>query len=229
MPRDLASVCTNTADVLPIWAEPQPIGTGLPQVKAFNTALLPPALRAFADDVAERMQTPPDFVAIPSMVAAGALIGCRLGVRPQTYTDWHEVPNLWGCLVGRPGVMKSPSIKAAMRPLSAIEADARREFDFAKSRFDAGAPERDVRAAASKAAMRERLKDDPTANVSDLAFMADEEPVCRRYVVNDTSYQSLGILLTQNPNGLLVHRDEIVSLLKSLDGEQAAEARGFYL
>jgi len=33
----------------------------------------------------------------------------------------------------------------------------------------------------------------------------------------------------QNLNGLLVHRDELVSLLRSLDREDQAEARGFYL
>jgi putative DNA primase/helicase len=228
MPRDLATAA-RSAVVHTIWPEPQPIGSGLPDVMAFDLALLPQVLRDFAGDVAERMQTPADFLGVTLMVAAGSLIGTKVGIRPQTWTDWHEVPNPWGLIIGRPGVMKSPTMKAAMRPVFAIEADARRDFEFAMSKYQAGSAEREVRAAACKAAMRERLKEDAGASVSDLAFAPDEEPTCTRYVVNDSSYQSLGMLLTQNPNGLLVHRDEMVALLKSLDGEANAEARGFYL
>lgn len=229
MPRDFAAARQEGAEVHALWLEPVPIGSGLPDVQAFHLDMLPPILRDFAEDISERMQTPPDFVAVTSMIAAGSVIGCKVGIRPQIYTDWHEVPNLWGIVIGRPGVMKSPSIKAAMRPLSAIEAEARREYNFAKSQFDTGEAEREVRVAAAKAAMRERLKDNPGADVSDLTYLQGDEPICHRYVVNDSSYQSLGMLLSQNPNGLLVHRDEMVSLLKSLEGEQAAETRGFYL
>ena len=45
----------------------------------------------------------------------------------------------------------------------------------------------------------------------------------------DSSYQALGEALRHNPNGVLVHRDELMSLLRSLDREDNAEARGFYL
>src|SRR5262249_816011 len=36
-------------------------------------------------------------------------------------------------------------------------------------------------------------------------------------------------ILAQNPNGILAHRDELVSLLKTLDREEFAAARGFFL
>ena len=38
-----------------------------------------------------------------------------------------------------------------------------------------------------------------------------------------------GELLRQNGNGLLVHRDELLSLLRSLDREENIEAKGFSL
>ena len=56
-----------------------------------------------------------------------------------------------------------------------------------------------------------------------------EEPIDRRYVTNDTTYEKLGEILAQNPNGVLAHRDELVSLLKTLDREEFAAARGFFL
>jgi len=56
-----------------------------------------------------------------------------------------------------------------------------------------------------------------------------EEPVPTRYRTNDSSYESLGELLISNPTGILVERDELVSLLVNLDRDDQAVARGFYL
>jgi hypothetical protein len=72
------------------------------------------------------------------------------------------------------------------------------------------------------------LRTNPDATIQ---FDAPEprEPTERRYVTNDTSYEKLGEILAENPNGILAHRDELVSLLKTLDREEFAAARGFFL
>jgi putative DNA primase/helicase len=56
-----------------------------------------------------------------------------------------------------------------------------------------------------------------------------ESPKARRYIVNDTTYEALGEIMSDNPNGVLAFRDELVSLLKGLDREEQAGARGFFL
>ena len=63
------------------------------------------------------MQCPLDFVAIPALVALGSVLGRKIGMRPKRKTDWIEVPNLWGGIVGRPGMMKSPAMGEALKPL----------------------------------------------------------------------------------------------------------------
>jgi putative DNA primase/helicase len=60
-------------------------------------------------------------------------------------------------------------------------------------------------------------------------LIAPEPPKAKRYVVNDTTYEALGEILADNPNGVLAFRDELVSLLKGLDREEQAAARGFFL
>ena len=50
-----------------------------------------------------------------------------------------------------------------------------------------------------------------------------------RYRTNDTSYESLGELLISNPAGILVERDELISLLRHLDRDDQSVARGFFL
>ncbi len=96
---------------------------------------------------------------------------------------------------------------------------------------EADALERELRAKLAKRDAEKRLQKDSGADVSELLKPPEAiaTPPARRYSTHDTSYQALAELLMQNPNGLLVTRDELVSLLASLDAEDNAEARGFYL
>jgi len=217
------------AEVLSPWVDPKPLPSNLPPVAVFDIGLLPSALAAWVGDISDRMQAPPEFVAVPAMIAAGSVIGRKVAIRPQANTDWYVVPNLWGCIVGRPGVMKSPAAQAALKPLLRLEAESRRIHEQDKLRYEAGELERELRQDAAKAAMKKRLKDNPKADTSDLSCPEEDAPALRRYTVNDSSYQSLGELLIENTNGLMVYRDELLSLLRSLDREENCEARGFYL
>lgn len=212
-------------------AVPVPLPEELLPVPTFPEVLLPERLRPWVMDIAERVQCAPEFVAVPAMVALGSLIGRRVGIRPQARTDWTEIPNLWGCIVGRPGVLKSPAMTAALAPLERLAASARREHATRTAQDKVQDEANALRATVAREAARRRLKHDSQADVSDLLMGQDEVTPShvRRYSTNDTSYQALAELLIQNPNGLLVVRDELVSLLASLGAEDRAEERGFYL
>ncbi len=186
---------TNASAPIDLWPEPKPLPTGLPPVKAFSLELLPEPFQPWIADIAERMQAPAEFVAVTAMVAAGSIIGRKVGIRPRRNDDWLEVPNLWGCIVGRPGVMKSPSMKAALAPLYKLEDEAREDHKRRLAEYQALGVERELRADACKSAMRARLKNNPTADLSSLAITADEEPTATRYVVNDGGYQALSEVL----------------------------------
>jgi Protein of unknown function (DUF3987) len=56
-----------------------------------------------------------------------------------------------------------------------------------------------------------------------------EEPKVRRYRTEDTTTEKLADLLNENPNGLLVFRDELVGFLRSLDKYGREGDRQFYL
>ena len=105
----------------PNWPEPQPLPEGLLPVAPFSTDFLPFTLSSWVDDIAERMQCPPEFIAVTAVAALGAVLGRRIGVRPQQHTDWVEVCSFWGCVVGRPGWLKSPAMAEALRPLMRLE------------------------------------------------------------------------------------------------------------
>ena len=94
------------------WPEPEPL-PALPDVAPFDFDLLPNSLRPWIEDIAERVQCPPDFPAVGAIISLAAVVGRKIGIRPKRKDDWLEVPNLWGAIVGRPGVMKSPAFCSA--------------------------------------------------------------------------------------------------------------------
>ena len=188
------------------WPDPKPLPDALPPVMAFDPALLPNTLRAWVMDIADRMQCPADYVAVSAMVAAGTVIGRRVGIRAQANTDWTEVPNLWGMVVGRPGVMKSPAMGHALKPMRKLDALAAEENAALKADYEA-----------------------EVANYKPADGPKPEKPAYRRYVVNDPTYEALGEVMASNPNGVMVFRDELVSLLKPLGRDDNAAARGFFL
>ena len=74
------------------WPQPRPLTDGVALVTPFDLDFRPASVAPWVADIAERMQCPPDFVAIPAIVALGAVLGRKIGVRPQRQTDWIEVP-----------------------------------------------------------------------------------------------------------------------------------------
>lgn len=212
------------------WPEPQPLPDGLPPVQPFDLAMLPDTLRPWAADICERVQCAPDFVAAAIMAGLGSIIGRKVGIRPQARTDWTVTPNQWALVVGRPGVLKSPALEAALSPIKRLAALATEAHQAEAKDYARAVKVARLKAEEGEKAARKVLARAPETDVSDyLAGEEPEPPALRRFIAVDSNAASLGELHRQNPNGLLVHRDEMVSLLKSLDREDQAEARGFYL
>ncbi len=62
-----------------------------------------------------------------------------------------------------------------------------------------------------------------------LALEDPIEPKVKRFRTDNSSIEKLHELLSHNPRGILVHRDELKGLLASLDKEEKAGERAFYL
>jgi len=212
------------------WPDPQPLPDGLLPVMAFDFALLPDTLEPWARDICERVQCAPDYVAAAIMAGLGSIIGRKLGIRPQARTDWTVTPNQWALVVGRPGVLKSPALEAALSPIKRLAAVATEAHKVEIEQHRIAVRVSKLAAEEGEKSARKLLGKLPGADVSHLLGTEEPEaPALRRYIAVDSNAASLGELHRQNHNGLLVHRDELVSLLRSLDREDQAEARGFYL
>lgn len=212
------------------WDTPTPLPDGLPPVPPFDMELLPEAMRDWVADIAHRMQCPRDFTAVGAVVALSSLIGARAVVAPKARDDWRVVPNLWGMIVGRPGVMKSPALSEVLKPLNRLEATEREAWKAAHDEWELDCKVAELAAKQNEKQAGNVAAKDP-AKARALLQPADTpaEPTMRRYLVNDSTVEKLGELLTVNPWGLLVYRDELHGLLCSMDRQGQEGARGFYL
>ena len=133
------------------WPEPLPIGSELPEVDKFDPLLLPEALRDFVEDIAERMQVPPDYPAACLMVAMAGAVNRRASIQPKAEdSSWLVVPNLWGGIIAPPGFLKSPVLHAITAPLYAQEAVWRAEYDSRPEDYETQKEEMALRLAAWK-------------------------------------------------------------------------------
>lgn len=219
--------------------EPIPLPDGLPPVMPFSDDLLPDAFRLWVLDIAKRMQCPPDFPAVAAIVTASAVIGRQMGIHPKRRDDWLVVPNLWGAVVGRPSLMKTPAIAEARKMLARMEIEARKKHEIELADFEMDgslaklvAKERTKEAA--KSVKRALAAGEDATEAARAAMCSDDDddarpPVRRRFTTQDPTVEKLGELLIDTPRGILVFRDELIGLLRSMDKDGHENDRGFYL
>ncbi|MGB4063345.1 MAG: DUF3987 domain-containing protein [Azonexus sp.] len=86
-----------------------------------DLAAIPPAIRAFCDNVAARIPAPIEYVVSSVLCVMGAAIGTRCGIAVKKNDPWTIVPNLWCLCVGEPSSGKSPCMSAAVSPYQKLE------------------------------------------------------------------------------------------------------------
>lgn len=215
-------------------------------VPPLEAGLIPAALRPWLTDVAERMQCPLEYPVVPALIAICAIVGNEVCVKPKERDSWLECPNLWGAIVGDPGVMKSTAVVDAMRFLKEIERkeDERFRKENPEHAFELAARE------AEKKAIKQQLeryyhpakqKASPGGAIVDHAVAfeelkarfkeleAIEEPKPKRLTTSDATVEKLGELIDENPRGLLNNRDELAGFFANMDKPGREGDRAFYL
>ena len=217
------------------WEIPDPLELPLPPVEDITPDMLPAPFRGWLTDISERLQVPLAFVAAPAVVLVGTVIGSRCTVRPKANDDWTVVPNLWGGVVGTPSMLKTPSLKEALHPLKKLEANAATDFEIEKLEYDVEKEGINAQQESIKSALKKAFKDGGEevdalkVQLREIMESQPEAPSMKRYRTNDATVEKLADLCQQNPNGLLVFRDELVGLLASFEKDGHEQAKTFYL
>ncbi|MEO7859197.1 MAG: DUF3987 domain-containing protein, partial [Nitrospirales bacterium] len=218
------------------WLEILPVKTELLPVSPLPLAMIPAPFRGWVKDVSDRMQCPLDFIATAMIVVAGSIIGAGCGIRPKKHDDWTVVPNLWGGVVGRPSMLKTPAISEGLKPMEALESIAKQEHDAAMNGHIAELEAFKAQREALQGKMRQVANGKDKACLSmdglkyDFANLKEPAaPIWRRYKTNDATIEKMAELQAQNPRGLLLFRDELIGLFSTWDREHHESDRSFYL
>ena len=165
--------------------------------------MIPLPILPWVVDITERMQSSLEMLMAPIIVILSGLIGRRLAIKPKQKDDWKIVPNLWGGIVAPPSAMKTPAMNEALKQIRKLELISKTKFDLEMNEYLA------------------KCEADKKYN--------GPMPIRRRRLVNDSTIEKLGELLNQNPNGLVVFRDELYGFLKSMEKPGRESDRQFYL
>jgi hypothetical protein len=119
-------------------ADPVPPPAPKRTVLPFPLRVFPPDLVRFIEEGSRALCCPPDYFAIPMLVAAASMIGAARTLRMTP--DWYVLPSLYAALVAPPSSSKSP---AAARSLAAVKQQQQRNysaFKAAKAAWEAEEP-----------------------------------------------------------------------------------------
>jgi hypothetical protein len=212
------------------WGTPEELPPEHLPVLPFDLEYLPSTIGPWVGDIAERMQVPQDLPGIAAIIALGSVLGRKFGMAPKRLDNWHEVSNLWGVGVGTPGVKKSPAVSEATAPLEYLEGLAQERNKEESKDYAIALREYKIRKEAEENRIKAALRKGEDPDFTRLNNLEEPEaPRVKQYIMGNSTYEQCGVILENNPNGVLLNRDEIVPFLKSLDDESKPEARGFYL
>lgn len=197
-----AAELLRQVEAAPRWepsAQDADVAALLDTVPAFPLETLPHAFRALVTQAARTMVAPPDFIALPLLVAAGAMIGnaLELEVKP----GWREGTNLYGAYVGDPGSKKTPSSSLAVRPVYRLQKRLNREFDRRYAEYEA-----------ELAGWEGRNKKERGPK--------PKPPEYEHLVTTDATVEALAPML-QKSKGLLLTKDELTGWVRGMDQYKA--------
>lgn len=217
------------------WEPREDLPPGLPEVPSLPPEMIPAPLRTWLEGIAKRACAPLEMLVCPTIASLGALVGRKVGILPSRYDDYLVVPNIWGGIIARPGAMKTYDIEQGAVHLKRLAAVAHDRFEAEREEMEAHCDRIEAEIAGTKEEMKKASKrhgdlDDLEKHLADLKReLKDATVVERRYLTQDATIEKLGELLNENPDGILVLRDELAGWLRTLDKPGREGDREFYL
>jgi hypothetical protein len=216
------------AETTDAWPKPEPLPDELPPVLSFSEELLPDSFRPLAADISERMQVPLDFPSVAMVVCLAGVVNRRATIQPKAQdAGWTVVLNLWGGIVAPPGYLKSPTLRTITAPLYMIERFWREQYQVEVEEYEAEKEAVELRLAAWKEQTKAKFKQGGAPPLRpDTSLRA---PTQKRLITGDGTYEKLHELMSENPAGLLVVRDELSGWMSQQERPGREGERSFNL
>jgi hypothetical protein len=164
----------------------------------FPANALPDPIRRFVTEAARAIGCDASFVALPLLSGLASAIGNTH--RIELKRGWTEPAIVWTAIVGESGTAKSPAMELALRPIRKRQHEAMKEHAEAMRQYGDAMMMHERDAAQWKRSKSKSVTPPPAE---------PEAPIADRCWTDDATVEALGMLLQQNPRGLLMIRDEL--------------------
>jgi hypothetical protein len=161
----------------------------------FPAGVFPPAFERYVTAAARSIGVPPEMIAVPLLVIAGATIGNRLHITlKRGYTQYAT---LFAAVIADPGSAKTPAALAAQWPINQLQREAVETYQRQMAEYD---DEFDAWMARPKAERGAK----------------PIKPELEHLYSSDLTVEALVSMLSKS-QGVSILRDEILSWVTSLD------------
>lgn len=198
----------------------------------FPIEALPVDVRTYCDCVAYNLQANIDYVATAMLAAMCNIVGSNWLAVGRNGT-FKRAANIWSVLVAESGSTKSDIMNMALKFSYEIDRKQKLDYQEQKSKYE---NELKLYNAKIKGIKSKKSNDNGENSDNDNALenMISKEPIKPvRYTLieNDVTQEALAEAVSQNKNSILIHSDEVISLLSSFDKYTGGKGndRQFYL
>ena len=185
--------------------------TNTPPYRPFPSGILPEPIKSYIRQGARACGCDQSFIGLPLFSALAAAIGNKRSI--QLKKDWIEPCVIWTATVAKSGQVKSPGLKLALKYVRKKQDESFRQHNEAMQLHE------------TEQLNYEREFQDWKRKRSGDPPVKPDEPKPKRFICADVTVESLAPLLLDNPDGLLLARDELNGWFNSFD-RYASGGRG---
>lgn len=195
----------------------------------FPTEIFGFALDLAVTELAAGTSSPVDYVALPLLSVAGALLASTRW--PKATVRWFEPPLLFAANVGDPSSSKSSALKAVLEALTPIERHMASGYDAALRLYQQKLQHAKALREHWDRVVKSSIKNGETPPDLPEGAIPPDEPVRPRIVIGDATTEAVAAIVAGLDRALLMARDELAGWFSSFDRYvQAAGAdRSFWL
>ena len=160
----------------------------MPELQPFPVECLPFQLQLFIAECTEHLTFHHDFISAGTLFSYGFTV--RNSCTIYINSSWQEQPNIFCAFIAPSGTGKSHPLEYVLKPLRKIDSDSYKVFNDAKRDYEM--LEKSVR-------------------------LASPLPTLQQLLLNDSTLESLAKVHSQNPQGVVMVRDEFASWLQDMN------------
>ena len=174
------------------------------QSSLFPLEAFPERIQAIVNTFYETYQLPIDFHCASILAAASVSIGNAYAAKYKSREVYPLI--LWICIVGPPGIGKTPAMRWGMYPVYNIERRFRKMYNERMSIW--------------------KQKYEAARNNGD---ELPAEPKSRDIVVKDSTVESMNQILEANPKGIILDQDELLAWVKNMNSYRKGSDLEYFL